>query len=1650
MAIAFARMVITSAAEGKTALGTSCYISARNGQNPETADRYNFGHANGQGPERVAASFVLLPEGADVGYYDPDKLWTAAEKAEHRAVERYSRDLPYQEKMRARIQYAKHLIIALPRDAEVSPEQRIEMAREFAQLHFVDKGVAVEVAVHVDDPNNPHAHLLITTRRFTEDGLDFANKARDLNPVFRRGRVAQSDEWMLRWHDFQTAYFKREGIQLEVDAISVVPQQHMGAQAAHGVLADICEKRIGNAESRATAREIIRTYPYALAEAITRTSPAFTEKQVARELFRQGFSGEEFDRLKAAIIAHPDVVPLYTLDGRHTGTFTTAQVRANEFITLAHAKALAEAEGGGLDQSLLREVSSDLVEKATRAGDPGKRPNMDLLEYVAGDGKLKQIVGLAGSGKTTNIEAIHEAYSRAGYEVRGVAPTHAAVANLKEIGMRAETVANMAQSIRRRETILDEFISGSLSDASRDELIQRLEQRADYALKSGSKGAKRRAAAYREAQEELRAGRSYHPAVVDTVMRMGRSGLTRNSVLVMDEAGMVPTADMAVVLGEARRADAKVVLIGDNRQIKSIMAGRPFQEILHRHGGFTLSDIFRQRDLGDRAASKAAAFYDFKSALAHYDAKGAILLEKNVDAARKALVGQWHADSPLTERRVIIASTNEDIFELNRLARLARLSAGEIQLGAEVQNKSGKVWISEGDRILTWERLPAEGIEKNQFGTIVGVNQSAEGATTIQVQFDGARGEGGPVEIDIDRFRDWALGYATTTYRMQGATVDRTYMLHRKAASAEDAYVKMTRHRDRLVIAASKRETFDVVEMAQQMSRSDNRLTTANYATAGELEKLGVARRGGYHIDQETIALEFGDLSDQDRAALQNVLRAYDQAARSRVDYIRSAWGAVGAMHKQDQAGRQAGYGRAGAGTGRPGGEGRAGPGEHARRGGWTGGATDDRRPGAWVRPSDRWGTGQSDPHARTARADRSAAAAAADRHRRIARVNGRRALLAAIKAVSDIERRSPEALKDARQTVDTMRRAVLSGGRSMPADLVGRYAYQVEGVRQGLQVFNALRSAIGVVRTAARLFQNPQAVGQAQMSPADLARAQTFRQADIMEARKLASDITAGVRDMSDDIGRTAAGQGAQRPPGDPGFGQTARAATASQRPTASAQRQGQSATAGQAGTDRLDGLFRLAFENPREARQKFNQVLETSGSRAAGDAIANHPGSFGRLRGSAAHDAPLGRVHERQVANFCAWDIGETVKGRAEVPRPQVAQEPMVLPAALRQGGAAPDEIRRLLLVAYADPDVAGKSLDGLTARLGPIDGPAEFAKTPELWGNLRGGLKPGAELDERRLAVAAVQEIADRHARVHGPRQLKDAAGRTLDPEAVRTAVAQDPVVATRQTEIAGLLQEAYRDPDHAAKVLQGLKETVPHDKLGDEIARRPEILGDLKGNPVWTASAADWEEHRMATSAAKTLADRVGPLVEAESNAAKVYEADVRKAIAAEAQPLPPLSQKAAQFVELSTHKNAVRHQPRLEAWLSRNPAIAREIDAFSKAAQNHPSLKAAWTAGQATGTAQAMGERPTFGEALAGKAAQRQQSAGEGARIGLSRGRSLLGQLRAGTTAAGVVTSTTAVIPVVNKVVAAIKLVARVLTMAMQAGKNQSQGGGQQH
>jgi ATP-dependent exoDNAse (exonuclease V) alpha subunit len=73
-------------------------------------------------------------------------------------------------------------------------------------------------------------------------------------------------------------------------------------------------------------------------------------------------------------------------------------------------------------------------------------------------------------------------------------------------------------------------------------------------------------------------------------------------VLVIDEAGMVGTRQLAHLLTHAHHAGAKVVLVGDIHQLPEIEAGGLFRSLAQRLGAIQLQENRRQRQPWEQQA----------------------------------------------------------------------------------------------------------------------------------------------------------------------------------------------------------------------------------------------------------------------------------------------------------------------------------------------------------------------------------------------------------------------------------------------------------------------------------------------------------------------------------------------------------------------------------------------------------------------------------------------------------------------------------------------------------------------------------------------------------------------------------------------------------------------------------------------------------------------------------------------------------------------------------------------------------------------------------------------------------------------------------------------------------------------------------------
>jgi ATP-dependent exoDNAse (exonuclease V) alpha subunit len=142
---------------------------------------------------------------------------------------------------------------------------------------------------------------------------------------------------------------------------------------------------------------------------------------------------------------------------------------------------------------------------------------------------------------------------------------------------------------------------------------------------------------------------------------------------------MVETQQMKNLLAEASKAGAKVVLVGDERQLQAIGAGGAFKSLSDSLGRAELTDIKRQTQ--DWARDLVRLFADGKADEALKKVKELEFLstaKDKVEACEKLISAWKHKGVARPEEHLILAGTRADTEQLNTLAQSERRKAGEL------------------------------------------------------------------------------------------------------------------------------------------------------------------------------------------------------------------------------------------------------------------------------------------------------------------------------------------------------------------------------------------------------------------------------------------------------------------------------------------------------------------------------------------------------------------------------------------------------------------------------------------------------------------------------------------------------------------------------------------------------------------------------------------------------------------------------------------------------------------------------------------------------------------------------------------------------------------------------------------------------------
>lgn len=291
--------------------------------------------------------------------------------------------------------------------------------------------------------------------------------------------------------------------------------------------------------------------------------------------------------------------------------------------------------------------------------------------------------------------------------------------------------------------------------------------------------------------------------------------LDRNTVLVVDEAGLLSSRQMHAIVGKAVEAGAKVIFVGDREQLQAIGAGPGLSIVAAVTDTTRVDTIVRQRERWMREAVTDFAKGRAEDGLRAFEQRGCLHFATSEKATVKFLVDAWEKSqtrSPAPSA-LLIAKTNAQIRALNEEVRDRLKGAGQIngqEIAVSTVTPSGHgqtLHFAAGDRVRFQLRNDTLKVINGTTATITQIESDDTLDPTIRVSIDGRLAAFRLSEL-ADQHGRVRLGhaYSSTIYGAQGLTMDQCFVWADPAMTRHDAYVAFSRARDHVQIVADTRQ----------------------------------------------------------------------------------------------------------------------------------------------------------------------------------------------------------------------------------------------------------------------------------------------------------------------------------------------------------------------------------------------------------------------------------------------------------------------------------------------------------------------------------------------------------------------------------------------------------------------------------------------------------------------------------------------------------------------------------------------------------------------------------------------------------------------------------------------------------------------------
>ncbi|WP_109490421.1 AAA family ATPase [Orientia tsutsugamushi] len=302
----------------------------------------------------------------------------------------------------------------------------------------------------------------------------------------------------------------------------------------------------------------------------------------------------------------------------------------------------------------------------------------------------------------------------------------------------------------------------------------------------------------------------------------------QDSLIVVDEAGMVGTKAYAELFRVVRNNNCQLILAGDEKQLASIERGGMFEILSNIFGSHVLVNIRRQSENWSREAAMEFAESNILSGITLLRQNKCVKFDNTLQDSMSKLIYNWSLSKFKLHEKLVITVRNKDVDILNSSIRSLLKANGTLK-GTEYERSidGRKELYMAGDRIVFQTSDKDLQIQNSEFATLTSVSKNkfiAKTDTGKEVSFD-------PSEIQFKH------GYASTVYKVQGASIKDVYVLHNGVSNISSSYVAMTRHIENLKLYCNKEATKSINSLINQLSRPNEKSASITLKTAYDLEK---------------------------------------------------------------------------------------------------------------------------------------------------------------------------------------------------------------------------------------------------------------------------------------------------------------------------------------------------------------------------------------------------------------------------------------------------------------------------------------------------------------------------------------------------------------------------------------------------------------------------------------------------------------------------------------------------------------------------------------------------------------------------------------------------------------------------------------------